>query len=161
MGRNTLSGPASGGLLIYPLLQKRAGQAGARDEDSVRMMTASRLVAISYGQSVGTQGTAIHTTATDTQLHLTILGGSRVVHNKGRGVTATDLPFISGGTVEAARTIARAAHSAQGGATSAVDLSCAGGSTVVFGYNAFVIVAARGHRYDPDSPSNPYVCAKD
>lgn len=162
--RGSISGPGTGGLLLYCLHQKRAGQAAARDDDIRHSMTAGYAVAAIYtlneaamtGQTLTLKGTGGHGT---------LAAGNRFVLRKQQGVggpggiTGADVGWIKSASTQAARFLTRGASgdvSADTNSKVALYIDDDATATAAFNEQVITMVACQGHRYDPNSADRPY-----
>lgn len=153
-----VEGPALGGILIVPLVQKIAGAAGNQTMASFNVLTAARLIAVIVGQVVGGTPGGMFTNISGTNVSTAITGGDRVIHKEASGVTATDLGWVAGlspDEEELRRLPRNAVLSFNETGAGAAQLSCA--------FNA--LICTRGPVYDPTNAAGgaggPYVSAKD
>jgi hypothetical protein len=153
-----VEGPALGGLLLVPLVQKIAGTGGTVTMAQCGVLTASRLIAVVVHQAVGGTPGGMQTVIGGTAIYTNITGGNRIAHKEASGVTLTDIPWQVGLTPdeESLRSMNRnALLSFQEVGAGAVQLSCA----------VSAIVCTRGPVYDPTNApggaGGPYVSAKD
>lgn len=163
------TGPASGGYLIIPLLQKRAESGGGLNEDSLLAPVALEVVASQGRQQVVGDGTevtlrngstvlnpSVHANGGATTNHITSAEGS----TKGfAGAVFTGFAWTSTATAVAARQFSR-------GGT--LNLFVAGSTSAAQAkYSEIVLCAVRGYRYDPDNTvpptayDPPYISTKD
>ena len=154
--RTTVVGPATGGLLLYALCQKRDGQAAARSEDEIYSMTDGYLVATAISQ-VAVGPTLMWLESKNTQQHSGITGGSRFLLRKnaaGAGGEGTVLSGDVGWTETAAadRVLPRCSSgdiSSDVNSELSLDVDDNATATSAFNVQFVSLVACRGHRYDP------------
>lgn len=162
--RGAVSGPSTGGLVLYCLHQKRAGQAAVRDEDIRHSMTAGFAVAASFSlQEASMTGQALQLKGNNAHAGLT--SGNRFVLRKGPGVggpggiTGADTGWTKSATIQAARFLARGASgdvSSDTNSELALSVDDDGTATAAFNEQVITLVACQGHRYDPNSADRPY-----
>lgn len=161
-------GPASGGYLIFPLLQKRAESGGGLNEDSVLMPVAVEVVYSQGRQQVVGDGTEVTlrngATALNPSVHAN--GGAATNHIISAEGSAKGLSVLVGFAWLAAAAAAVVARLFARGAT--LNLFVAGSTTTAQAkYSEMVVCAVRGYRYDPDNNQPPaaydppYVSTKD
>lgn len=158
MGRSKVTGPAIGGMLIVPLMNKSAGSAGVVQRDQFIIPFPWRFNAIT-GFRVGAAGTnmtfrvsgatwgiSVHTPATyilNNEANVFGSGAQAGTWTTGQGdagnVDKFDVPIRTNDT-----------------RTATVDMNIAGASVVAFGYCFQHIITPRGYIYDNDNPASPF-----
>ena len=157
--RGSTTGPHTGGLLLYNLCQKRAGQAAARSEDTQYVMTKSYLVAAIVSTPVAAP-TLMWVDAQDQQQNSGLTGGGRFIIRKdtvgvgGEGaILVGDVGWVQTDAIVGLRSLSRCGAGGLSSATTArlnVDVDDNGTATAAFNNQFLCLVACKGHRYDAD-----------
>lgn len=169
--RGTVIGPATGGLLLQALHQKRAGQAAIRSEDNRHVPVAAYAVAVMYSTTQASM-TAMSLLCQAVSMHNSLTTGSRFVLRKGTaaggpgGITGSDAGWTKSTAVQAVRTMVRSSSGDVSSDTTSIlafRIDDDGTATSAFNGQALVLMACHGHRYDPDNTSMnyPYEAADD